>query len=259
MFPRVVIEDIEDFCKIVGVFRGILPTEAEIIETEFRHEINTMKEEPIERAVKEGRYQEFRAGNQLCRKHFIHQTKKETELTGANLFIEIEGQKVVFFQVKREGAKHRFQFDRKQMTQLIWLNDEIIEKTFSHSSFFPYFPPYFPHNLSYRVPYFYKLIFLKLPFKRSFRHEEVQIEEEQFVPVKQVDFILGRRKSASSKELRTGYTPSEFQTTIEKCEVGSPDLVDENMKKRIFLEYSIFTNRLVVYLCMRKKWSTRNT
>ena len=230
MFPKVVIEDLEELCETVGAFKGILPTESEIIEAEFRHEANEMKEEPIERAVGKERYKEFRIDDRVCRKHFIHQTEKE-ELTGADLAVEIEGQKLIFFQAKREGANHRFQFDRRQLMHLLWLNDEVIEKTFPHRPLFPYFP----HSLSYRVPCFYKLIFLKFPSIRPFRRGDVQIEEERYVPVKHIDAILGRRKSASSEELRTGYTPSEFQAAIEKCEAGSPDLKDEKLKKESFL------------------------
>ena len=247
MFPKVVIDDLEDLCKTIGAFKGILPSETEIIEAEFRHEVNAMKEEPIERAVGKERYQEFEVDNRVCRKHFIHQTEKETELTGADLAVEIEGLKLLFVQAKREGRNHRFQFDRRQMAQLIWLNDEIIEKTFLHPRPFPYFP----HNLSYRVPCFYKLIFLRFPSTRHFRRRDVRIEEERYLPVKQVNVILGKRKSASSEEFRTGYTPSEFQTAVEKCEAGSPDLRDENMKKRIFFQYSVLTNRLVVLLSIR--------
>ncbi len=157
MFPKVVIEDLKDLCKTVGAFKGILPTEAEIIEAEFKREVNAIKEGPIERIVGKERYKEFRVGDRVCRKHFIHQTEKEAGLTGADLAIEIEGQKLIFFQAKREEVNHRFHFDRRQMMQLMWLNDEIIERIFPHPCFFPYFP----HNLSYKVPCFYRLIFLK--------------------------------------------------------------------------------------------------
>lgn len=247
MFPKVVIEDLEDLYETTVAFKGLLPTESEIIEAEFRYEINKMKEEPIERAVGEERYQEFEVDNWVCRKYFIHQTQKETELTGADLAIEIGGQKLLFVQAKREGRNHRFQFDRRQMTQLMWLNDEIIERTFPGPCPFPYFP----HDLSYRVPCFYKLIFLRFPSTRSFQRRDVRIEEERYLPVKQVNAILGRRKSASSEEFRTGYTSSDFQRAVEECEAGSPDLKDEGMKKRIFFEYSVLTNRLVALLSIR--------
>lgn len=247
MFPKVVIEDLKDLCKTVNVFKGILPTEAEIIKAEFKREINAMREESVERILNKERYQEFRVNDRVCRKYFIHQTEKETELTGADLAIEIKGQKLIFFQAKREGMDHRFHFDRRQMMQLMWLNDEIIERTFPP----PCFSTYFPHNLSYKVPCFYKLIFLKFPSTRHFRYRDVQIEEERYIPVKQVNAILGRRMSASSKEFRTGYTSSEFQVAVEKCEAGSPDLNDEDLKRRIFLQYSILTNRLVVFLSIR--------
>ncbi|TET20613.1 hypothetical protein E3J74_01450 [Candidatus Bathyarchaeota archaeon] len=247
MFPRVVIEDLEDLCNTVSTLKGLLPTETEIITEEFRREVNAMREEEIERIVPDERYQKFRVGDRLCRKYLIHQTEKETKLTGADLAIEIEGQKLFFVQAKREGANHKFHFDRRQMMQLMWLNDEIIEKTFFHPPIFPYFP----HSLSYRVPCFYKMIFLKFPSTKSFRRQDIQIEEERYLPVKQVDLILGRRKSGSSEEFRTGYTPSEFQAAIEKCEAGSPDLENEDLKQKIFLEYSKLADRLVVHLSIR--------
>jgi len=237
MFPKIVIQDLEDLCRTAGVLKGILPTETEIIEEEFRRELNVIKKE---RVVGRERYHESKVGEQTYRKQFIHQTEKETKLTGADLAIEVEGQKLVFFQSKREGKNHRFQVDRRQMMQFLWLNDEIIKRTFTNHPL--------PHDLSYKVPCYYKLIFLKFTSPSPFQRKDVSIKEERYVPAKQVYFILGSRKSASSEELRTGYTPSEFQLAFEKCEVGSPDLIDEGIKRQIFFEYSKLTLRLVVFL-----------
>lgn len=60
---------------------------------------------------------------------------------------------------------------------------------------------------------------------------DLQIEEERHLPVKQANVILRRRKSASSEEFRTGYTPSEFQAAVAECEADSPDLKNEDLKK----------------------------
>lgn len=122
MFPDIVFRDLEELSSTIRTFQGILPTEAEIIEAEFVKEINSMKHRPIERAIGEERYHEIRLNNRVCRKHFIHGTERESKLTGADLAIEVEGQKMVFFQAKREESYHRFQFDRRQMLHLLWLN-----------------------------------------------------------------------------------------------------------------------------------------
>jgi hypothetical protein len=119
------------------------------------------------------------------------------------------------------------------MLHLSWLNDEITQRNLHKY-------PQIPHGLSYKVPCFYKLIFID--FTRF------SVKEEKYVPIRHVEFILGRRKGASAKEFTTGYSPSEFQKALERCEAGSPDLVDMNLKRKIFLEYSLMTNRLVSFL-----------
>lgn len=235
MFPEVVFKDLKELSNTIGAFKGVLPTEAEIIQEEFVREINYMKEKPIEKAKGE-RYQEIKLNKRVCRKHFIHGTEKESKLTGADLAVEVEGQKLVFFQAKREEPYYRFEFDRRQMLHLLWLNDEIIQRNLHKY-------PQIPHSFSYKVPCFYKLIFID--FTR------LSIKEERYVPVRHVEFILGRRKGAPAKEFTTGYSPSEFQKALELCEAGSPDLADENLKRKIFLDYSLMSNRLVAFLHIR--------
>jgi hypothetical protein len=238
VFPEVVFKDLKELSNTISTLKGVLPTEAEIIQEEFVREINSMKEKPIEKAKGEDRYQEIPINEYVCRKYFIHGTERESKLTGADLAIEVEGQKLVFYQAKREEPSHRFEFDRRQMLHLLWLNDEIIQRNLHKY-------PQIPHVFSYKVPCFYKLIFI------DFAAPQFSIKEERYVPVRHVEFILGRRKGASAKEFITGYLPSEFQEALKLCEAGSPDLVDENLKKKIFLEYSLMSNRLVAFLHIR--------
>lgn len=236
MFPKIVFRDLGDLSSTIGTFKGVLPNEAEIIETEFVKEINSMKCEPIERATGQERYQEIRLNDRVCRKYFIYETEKESKLRGADLAIEVEGKKLIFVQGIREAIYHAFNFNRPQMLHLFWLENEIVHRISRKH------PSHDVHSFSYQVPCFYKLIWMK----RTIRSPPI-IKEERYVPIRHVEFMLGRRQQGPSFEFRTGYFPSEFQEALRKCEAGSPDLevVDLN---ELFLEYSKMTDRLVSFL-----------
>lgn len=236
MFPKIVFRDLGDLSSTIGTFKGVLPNEAEIIETEFVKEIHSMKYEPIERATSEERCQEIRLNDRVCRRYFIYGTEKESKLGGADLAIEVEGQVLIFVQGIREAVYHAFNFNRMQMLHLFWLENEIVHRISRKH------PSHDAHSFSYKVPCFYKLNWMK----RTIRPPSI-IKEERYVPIRHVEFMLGRRQQGPSYEFRTGYSPLEFQEALQKCEAGSPDLEDIDLNE-LFLEYSKMTDRLVSFL-----------
>ena len=259
MFPRAVLEDLENLENIPELLKRVIPTEAEIIEAEFKKEIRELSDEKSDQLEHSKRDFESRTETHTIRKSFIHGTERESKLTGADVAVEIVGEKLFICQAKKETiawnsaqtriASRRFNFDRAQMATLVWLNDELLHRIYS-----PLFGlgPWF-HSLSYKVPCFYKLIFLDTPQRKPSAPGKIRVDEERYIPVKQVQAILGARKSAPSDDFRTGFLPSEFQEALRSCDAGSADLQDEVLKRKIFLDFSNLSNRLFVLFNIRPR------
>ena len=260
MFPRAVLEDLKDLENAPELLRRIMPTEAEIIEAEFRKEIRELSSKDIGSVVGEKRDIEIPTETRIIRKSFIHGTERESKLTGADVAVEIVDKKLFLCQAKKETIRwnstgtyivsRRFKFNRAQMATLIWLNDEILNRIYTSSSSSGFSKV---HSLSYKVPCFYKLIFLNAPQKKPSMPGQISVAEERYIPVKQVQFILGARKSAPVVDFKTGFLPHEFQQALANCDAGSEDLQDEILKRKIFLDYSRFSNRLVVFFNIRSR------
>lgn len=260
MFPEAVINDLKDLSNTPELLRKIMPKEAEIIEEEFKKEIEELTHKIANRPIGEHRDVEISTEEHVIRKSFIHGTGRESHLTGADVAIEIVGKKLLLWQAKKETItwnrngtqieSRRFEFDRSQMTMLMWLNDEILTYVSPTGSICEY-----PcaHPLSYRVPCFYKLIFLDAPKVKPTTPGQISVAEERFIPVKQVNVILGSNKNVPAEDVHTGYLPDEFQNAVKSCNVGCVDAIDERLKKRIFLEFSTLSNRLVVLFNIRPK------
>jgi len=255
-----VLEDLKDLENTPELLRRIMPTEAEIIEAEFRKEIRELSNKDIGSVVREKRDIKISTETHTIRKSFIHGTERESKLTGADVAVEIVGKKLFLCQAKKETIRwnsagtyivsRRLKFNKAQMVALIWLNDEILHRVYASSS-----SPSFSkvHSLSYKVPCFYKLIFLNAPQKKPFTPGKISVAEERYIPVKQVQLILGTRKSAPADDFKTGFLPYEFQQALANCDAGCEDLQDEILKRKIFLDFSYFSNRLVIFFNIRSR------
>lgn len=260
MFPEAVIDDLRGLSNVPRLLKKIMPKEADIIEREFMEEIKELTHEKAERPTGKNRDVEIPSDEYLIRKSFIHGTGRESHLTGADVAVEVVDKKLLLWQAKKEtitwdrrGTRiksRRFEFDRSQMTMLMWLNDEIL----SHVSPVRFICGYpYVHPLSYRVPCFYKLIFLDAPEKKPTTPGHIAVAEEQFIPVRQVNAILGSNRNVSTGDIRTGYRPEEFQNAIKSCDVGCADSIDETLKKKVFHQFSTLSNRLVVLFNIQPK------
>lgn len=260
MFPEAVIDDLKDLSNVPRLLRKIMPKEADIIEKEFMEEIEELTHRKAERPIDQNRDVEIPSDEYIIRKSFIHGTGRESYLTGADVAVEIVGKKLILWQAKKETItwngrgtqieSRRFEFDRSQMTMLMWLNDEIM----SHISPVKFICEYpYVHPLSYKASCFYKLIFLDAPEKKPTTLGQIHVAEERYIPVKQVNVILGSNKNVSAVEIRTGYRSEEFQNAAKSCDVGCVDSIDETLKKKIFHEFSMLSNRLVVLFNIQSK------
>jgi hypothetical protein len=260
MYPKVVIDDLKDLENAPELLGQIMPREAEIVEVEFRKEISKLGYDEIGQPIGEIRDVEIPSDEYVIRKSFIHGTRRESDLTGADVAVEIAGKKLFLCQAKRETIKwnrtgnmitsRRLEFDRAQMTTLIWFNDEILSRINEKG-----LPSGHPnvHPLSYRVPCFYKLIFLDAPQRRPHAAGQVGVAEERYIPVRQAELILGSRKAAPSQDFHTGYLPDEFQHALVSCNAGSSDLQDQNLKRKVFFEYASLSNRAIVHFHIQPK------
>jgi len=259
MFPRAVLEDLKDLENTPELLRRIMPTEAEIIETEFRKEIRELLNKDIGSVVGEKRDITIPSETYVIRKSFIHGTERESDLTGADVAVEIVGKKLFLCQAKKETiqwnstgtyiASRHFKFDRAQMATLIWLNDEILHRIYGSSELWLSNV----HSLSFKVPCFYKLIFLSAPQIKPSAPGQISVAEERYIPVKQAQLILGARKSAPVDDFKTGFLPDEFQQALADCDAGCEDLMDEILKRKIFKQFSLVSSHLVVLFNIRSK------
>jgi hypothetical protein len=65
--------------------------------------------------------------------------------------------------------------------------------------------------------------------------------------------MLAGNKSISQKEfLNHGLKPDEFQRMFWECKIGGPD-IREDVKRGILYLYSLFTNRLIMWLNVEEK------
>jgi len=260
VFPKTVLEDLKDLENVPELLRKIMPTEAEIIESEFRMEVRQLSGRDIGPVVGEKRDVRIPSETYIIQKSFIHGTERESELTGADVATEIVGKKLFICQAKKENIRwdsagsrivsRLFKFDRAQMTTLIWLNDEILHRVYVSSSNAGFSRV---HSLSYKVPCFYKLIFLNAPQKKPLIPGQINVAEERYIPVKQVQLILGARKSAPADDFKTGYLPQQFQEALANCDAGCEDLPEETLKRKIFLEFARVSSRLVVLFNIRSR------
>jgi hypothetical protein len=260
MYPKVVIDDLKDLGNAPELLGQIMPREAEIVEAEFRKEIRKLGYEEIGQPISEIRDVEIPSDEYVIRKSFIHGTRRESDLTGADVAVEIVGKKLFLCQAKKETIKwdrtgnmitsRRLEIDRAQMTTLIWFNDEILARIHEKG-----LPSGYPnvHPLSYRVPCFYKLIFLDASHRKPSNPGQVGIAEERYIPVRQAELILGSRKTAPAQDFHTGYLPEEFQYALASCDAGSDDLQDQNLKRKLFFEYASLSKRAVVHFHIQPK------
>jgi hypothetical protein len=71
---------------------------------------------------------------------------------------------------------------------------------------------------------------------------------ERFFHVSDIMYSLGSRKSSSQNEfIEMGITPEEFENMFWNCEIGAPD-IEEELKRDILHVYSLFTDRLIIWL-----------
>jgi hypothetical protein len=201
----------------------------------------------------------FERENYTLRVAFIHARRGE-HITGADLSIELKDRKIIFVQAKKVGLAGRIYFNRFQLQKLIELEWQIcalspyreihewieymhhlyhewLEKLHKFKeplyTFLPFFPPYYPP---------FRATFYQLVMKNK-----GQIEE-RFFHTSEISFTLAGRSSISQKEfLDQGIKPDEFQKMYWECTIGGPD-VKEDLKKNLFMIYSLATNRLIIWL-----------
>lgn len=94
---------------------------------------------------------------------------------------------------------------------------------------------------------------MQLGKKKPQSSGKIKIAEERYITVRQAEFILGSNKIVPAEDLKTGYLHDELNEGIENCDVGYPDKIPTDLKKEIFLNFSILTNRLVVLLDIRAR------
>jgi hypothetical protein len=190
---------------------------------------------------------------------FIHARKGE-QITGADLAFELKDKKIVFLQSKKVGSNGRIHFNRFQLQKLIELEWQICASfLFSSIDFHKWLDivHYFYHRFgkySAMLPPFSSILpFLVsfYPCRATFYHlimtNQGQIDERIF-HTSEICFTLAGNKSVSQKEfLNYGLRPDEFQRMFWECKVGGPD-VREDIKRDVFHDYSMLTDRLVIWL-----------
>jgi len=201
----------------------------------------------------------FERNNYILRIGYIHARRGE-KATGADLFLELEGNKIIFIQSKRVDSRGRLRFDRFQLYKLIELELQL------HSLFLPLYlkrilfrlmeelyeahfrfghPPLVPlciplYCLPFRIS-FYQLIMLN----------ENRKEESRFFHTSEIHYTLAGRKTAHQREfLNYGLKPEEFLEKFWECEIGGPD-IDERTKRNVLRLYSLLTNRLVLMFSIK--------
>lgn len=196
---------------------------------------------------------------------FVHARRGE-HITGADLTFELKDKKIIFVQSKRVGKDGRIHFNRFQLQKLIELETQIY-------SSFPFYSGidvhewirimhhfYYMFEKHYRYPLFGPvspfLLSYYLPFHVAFYHLIMVSQskiEERFFHALDVSFMLAGNKSISQKEfLNHGLKPDEFQRMFWECKIGGPD-IREDVKRDILYLYSLFTNRLIMWLNVEEK------
>jgi len=212
----------------------------------------------------------FKRGKYILKIAFVHARKGE-HITGADLTFELKDRKIVFVQSKRVGSDGKIHFNRFQLQKLIELERQIC-------GLFPFYSYIDIHDwidiihyFCYRFEKFYKyrhpsfspvLPFLPLyylPFRATFYHLIMVNKDgidERFFHTSEVSFTLGSRRSVSQKEfINQGLKPDEFQNMFWKCSIGGPD-IREDVKRYILYNYSLLTNRLIIWLDVEEKRSS---
>jgi len=204
-------------------------------------------EDECERLQKEGWFEQegsrprvriFEREKYTLKVAFIHARKGE-HLTGADFAFELKDKKVVFVQSKRvnSGKRGKIYFNRFQLQKLIELEGKICNK-FSFSA------PIYPFLLPYSSP--------RVTFYHLILENQGQVED-RFFHTSEISFTLGGHKSTSQKEfLNHGLKSDDFRRMFWECKIGGPD-IEEDIKKDVFYEYSLLTNRLIIWLEIEEK------
>jgi len=156
------------------------------------------------------------------KKKIVH--SKSEEYNGADVYLEVEGQKFALVQFKRQSGR-RFEFDKQQLNNLaIWCSYCVRDKDR------PLLCPSFIWLIDDSSGYYDKHRILKLC---------------------QVQDILRGRNSASLKEFNDfGITRSSFKELLAKCWAGAP--FKRKPSAQQLLDYSKVTRRLVVSFAMKR-------
>lgn len=146
---------------------------------------------------------------------------KSEEYNGADLYMEVEGQKFALVQFKAQHSS-RFNFDKKQLQRLgVWCN-YCVQDTSR-----PILCPSFVWLINTYSFY----------------------EKHRILKLCQLQRILGDRSSASFNEFNhTGITRSAFKELLAKCWVGAP--LKRKPSTEELLDYSKTLNRLLVTFTM---------
>jgi len=188
---------------------------------------------------------------------FIHARKGE-HITGADLVFELKDKKVIFVQSKRVSSDKRIHFNRFQLQKLIDLEWQIVFDLPHYSL------PYYRYKDLLLLPLKDLLLHLPLPFlwlyyspvRVVFYHlimENAGQKEERFFHTSEIAFTLGGKNTISQNEfLNQGLKPDEFQEMFWLCKIGGSD-IKEDSKREILKFYSLFTNRLIIWLNIEEK------
>lgn len=221
------------------LLKRVLP-EPDLVKEEIMEEAKRLSREGW-RVSEESKYvveSRLAEQNRVLRKVFIHGRKGE-RTSGADLVVELCNEKIIWIQAKRMNPRGRFDFNRRQLLTLIKFCFKLRKEANRKC------PSRIPHscvNTLKSCPVFYELISYdsNLPARR------IRRVRSDYFQACEISYILGGRKSVSSKEVRRqGLSRADFRNLFWKCHIGVPDIAQKR-KRAILYNYSMLTNRLVI-------------